>query len=308
MSPVVLSDTTVPGEGADDIGRAFSSAFLTFSDQDNEALTLNLLRSADVGNEAEGAGSFISGSGNNFTVFFRTDVVEPSGHIYEATETYSGTVTPIGIIDLEVAFFVIDDGGDPAGDIIPVDTGRLLSDSDLVSEQTGAETGGETIDGAGGDVAGGAAALEPLLGELRLSAEIFEDAGILAAGGTYTYRASTDSDDIFDLEDDGNYSLFWWGTGFGQLSCVYEGGDTYDYFCNIDDSGDATAFVFNFTRPGVGEGLAFHCDQDVVDCDSLSVAELRVIAETSPNAFVELSIRPSAKSRLESVAIGREKL
>lgn len=130
FNPVILQATSVPGDQSR-VGQGFADPTVTFSNQDNTSLTLDL-EARSTNTSVVGTGSFISGSGDSFTVYFLTEVTQ-SGHTFESTETYSGVVTDAGIENLQRAVFVVDDRGDPNNNIIPNNTGRLFIDQDGLS-------------------------------------------------------------------------------------------------------------------------------------------------------------------------------
>ncbi len=85
--------------------------------------------------EGDGFGSFISGQGNNFTVYVKIDAEDTKGHKLLQTEVYSGTLEQGGIRNLQRSLFMIDDKGDPNGEYIENGQGRLVEDGDGFSEK-----------------------------------------------------------------------------------------------------------------------------------------------------------------------------
>lgn len=130
LEPRVLQATTVPVENIE-IGVGNGSTTITFSNQNNANLTLDLEANSGSTNVVD-TGSFISGSGNLFTVYFVAEVTV-DGHTFDSTETYSGVITDGGVQNLQRAIFVLDDRGDPNDGLIPNDTGRLFIDEDGLS-------------------------------------------------------------------------------------------------------------------------------------------------------------------------------
>ena len=92
-----------------------------------------------VGSESKGEGAFISGEGNNFSVYFNTTGVT---HLdaYDVTSTHalviSGTKTNDGIRDLRYSFVMMDKGDDPEGMIINKGDFRVFKDGDNWAEKT----------------------------------------------------------------------------------------------------------------------------------------------------------------------------
>ena len=78
-------------------GYQFGDIQMTFSDQDNENLTvvLDYIQGEQIGN---GLGSFITGNGNKFTVFTEVSGTH-FGEPFKSVEIQSGEITPSGIIN-----------------------------------------------------------------------------------------------------------------------------------------------------------------------------------------------------------------
>ena len=83
----------------------------------------------------EGFGSFISGQGDNFTVYVKVDATDARGHELLQTEIYSGTLEANGIRNLQRSLFMVDDKGDPNNEYIDNGQGRLAKDEDGFSEK-----------------------------------------------------------------------------------------------------------------------------------------------------------------------------
>jgi hypothetical protein len=125
VSTTWLSDSYYAGET---MGFDFK---VQFYNQNNSNLTVEL---NDInGSETEtGIGSFISGSGNNFTVFAKTTTTL-SGATAETVEVITGTVVSGGLQDMYIALYMLNNGG--RDDIyIPNGTGRIFKDIDGFSE------------------------------------------------------------------------------------------------------------------------------------------------------------------------------
>ena len=109
-------------------GDRFAELTVDFFEYDPNKLTLKV--SIDQGSAGgDGLGSFISGQGNNFTIYVRLER-EVNGAKTLQTRVYSGTLTDGGISNLYESLFMIDDGGDPNGTLISVGQGRLFEDGD----------------------------------------------------------------------------------------------------------------------------------------------------------------------------------
>lgn len=124
-SPFELAASNRAG---DYVGHLFSDLNIQFTNQDNDNLTVtvNYVNGPEVGN---GLGSFISGSGNKFSVF-----VEQVSYIgssrADLVQIISGTKTSSGIKDFYYALFMINNYGNPGGKWIEIGEGRIIHDSD----------------------------------------------------------------------------------------------------------------------------------------------------------------------------------
>lgn len=116
-------------------GHEFVDLEIEFSDFDPQALTLKV--NIKEGNllVGEGFGSFISGEGDNFTVYVKVEAEDSKGHELLQTEVYSGTLEAGGIRNLQRSLFMVDDRGDPNGEYIENGQGRLAEDEDKFSEK-----------------------------------------------------------------------------------------------------------------------------------------------------------------------------
>lgn len=129
---------TFDNSGYDGAGVYFYNYHYKFHDQNNDKLTISVdfKDTYDNGNtdSASGAGSFISGAGNDFTVF--TDVKGTSyGVTYEAITFYSGTITSSGIKNFQDGLYLKDKGADPDNNLIDVGSARVFKDEDGFSEK-----------------------------------------------------------------------------------------------------------------------------------------------------------------------------
>ena len=81
-----------------------------------------------------GNGAFISGEGNNFTIFFNTNGKDGNA-TYKMALVLSGTKTSAGIRNLEYAFVMLEKN-DPDNEKMDVGTYRIVKDGDGISEPT----------------------------------------------------------------------------------------------------------------------------------------------------------------------------
>ncbi|MEJ7644799.1 MAG: hypothetical protein WKF87_09395 [Chryseolinea sp.] len=129
-SPLVLKATNVKDDIYDP-GHVFADYFGTFYDQDNDKLTIKM----DYTNGPEtgtGLGSFISGTGSDFSVFAEIEG-EAHGDKARLIQVLSGTITNTGIKNLHLANFMLE-GGDESEYWIDNGEGRVTYDSDGHSE------------------------------------------------------------------------------------------------------------------------------------------------------------------------------
>jgi len=115
----------------DVVGKLFSDLKIEFTNQDNDQLTLtvNYVNGPEKG---EGLGSFMSGSGNNFSVFVE-QVSYISGYRADLVQIISGTKTSSGIKDLYYSLFMINNYDNPGEVWIANGEGRIVYDSDGLS-------------------------------------------------------------------------------------------------------------------------------------------------------------------------------
>lgn len=128
---------TFDNSGFDEADTYFADYHYKFQDQDNSKLTINLnykVVNSTGSDTASGTGSFISGTGNDFTVF--TDVKGLSeGVTYEWITFCSGTVTDNGIQNFQFGLYVKDKGPDPNNALINIGSARIFKDDDGLAEK-----------------------------------------------------------------------------------------------------------------------------------------------------------------------------
>lgn len=133
MSPVVLVSSNF--DDPLQPGFQFVDAVIGFLDFNPNKLTIKVTVDEAGITDGEGYGSFISGEGNNFTVYVKVESKDTNGHKVIHADVYSGTIEPSGIRNLQRSYFMIDDKGDPNNDYIEIGQGRLAVDQDGFSEQ-----------------------------------------------------------------------------------------------------------------------------------------------------------------------------
>ncbi len=128
-APFILKASTVPNDYT--IGSKFADYRVKLYDQDNDKLTIKLDYAAGA-ETGKGIGGFISGNGNDFSLFVKVHTFN-SGDSAEVLQIISGTITSKGIKDFHFANFMLDDYGDPHGRWMGNEQGRVIYDSDGVS-------------------------------------------------------------------------------------------------------------------------------------------------------------------------------
>jgi hypothetical protein len=128
-SPFILKGSNIP---SDYVGYEFSDYYFTLYDQDDDELSIKLDYS-NGGETGTGLGGFMSGSGNKFSVFVEVDS-EYNGYPARLIHIISGTMTEEGIKDLYFANFMLDNYGNEGGYWIENEQGRVIYDSDGMSE------------------------------------------------------------------------------------------------------------------------------------------------------------------------------
>ena len=135
MSPMMMVYSTYGHQPGD----IFSDYYVMFYNQDiiNNTLDFRAAEEFEDGSSSgTGTGAFISGEGNDFSVFFNVDeeTVYPDYTIYDKSAVImSGTITDKGIKDLYYAFVLLDKSSDPKSHIVPVGTYRVFKDKDGLS-------------------------------------------------------------------------------------------------------------------------------------------------------------------------------
>ena len=119
-------------EGYYSPGKTLSPKYIRFYNQDPATNTLDYAQKEDM-SEGKGEGSFISGSGNQFTVFFNVEGVYRSDDYaceYKEAMVISGTRTDSGIKDLQYAFVMLEKGNDWKNNLMDVNAFRVFKDGD----------------------------------------------------------------------------------------------------------------------------------------------------------------------------------
>lgn len=143
ISPNVLKATNIPDDGFD-IGDGFFDKRISFFSQDNDDLSIEyngaqIDPEGNVTSTETGTESFITGSGNNFTIIIRTSGVNQTGSGNTVSITnglaISGTISEEGILNVESGFIIIEKSGDTEDELIDEGEGRLFEDQDGLTER-----------------------------------------------------------------------------------------------------------------------------------------------------------------------------
>ena len=103
----------------DKIGKQYDYEYDKYSNQDMIKNTINMVRvQGNVSEWARGDGAFISGSGNNFTIYFDLEG-QNSGISFKEAYVISGTKTANGIKNIVFGFILKERSYDPDSKVVP---------------------------------------------------------------------------------------------------------------------------------------------------------------------------------------------
>lgn len=123
-------------DGAFEVGHKFVDYYFKFSNQNTKRNTVDYERKGKSGTDSEtSTGAFISGDGNNFTIFFNTTGVA-QGISNKKALLVSGTKASDGIKNLIWAFVMTEKGDDPNNVLIKVGEFRVVKDNDGLADNT----------------------------------------------------------------------------------------------------------------------------------------------------------------------------
>jgi hypothetical protein len=120
--------TRTGGNIPNDSATTFANLGLRFTSQgsDNQLLVSYDQSGYESGT---GLGAYISGAGNDFSVFAQISGIS-GGINFKDAMVFSGTITPSGIKDFKYALILTDKDPDPSGYLIEVDQGRVIAEDD----------------------------------------------------------------------------------------------------------------------------------------------------------------------------------
>jgi hypothetical protein len=135
VSPIILLRGNNEGDSP---GNRFVDSRITLKNQDNKKLTIDYYENEGGGLAlTEGAVSYIVGNDCQFTIFNIINHTQQSGSIAKITIVISGTITPDGIENFHKTLSMLEDYGDPNGDLMEVGKVRVFHDSDGFSPRYG---------------------------------------------------------------------------------------------------------------------------------------------------------------------------
>ena len=123
-----LKNSNVPN---DQIGMAFLDYIYTFYNQTDENIDYTQTYS---GGTANGNGCFISGNGNNFSIYVVTEGTS-GGYERKTAVAISGTLSSSGLTDFMLASIMLENYGNPGGNLLNNGQGRLIYEQDGTLEK-----------------------------------------------------------------------------------------------------------------------------------------------------------------------------
>lgn len=135
LNPQILIGSSL---SYDQVGTEYAPEYQKYGNQDMVNNTIDMVRVQGRDYTIEwdkGSGAFISGTGNNFTIYFDMEG-ESYGIMTKMVYIVSGTKTDTGIKNLTAGFILKEKGDDPEGTLVPVGTFRFFTDQDGMCETT----------------------------------------------------------------------------------------------------------------------------------------------------------------------------
>lgn len=135
VSPYTLLSPYGPSDSWQ-AGKVINDYKYNFYDQVNDEVKVDY-KQLNASDQGTGLGSFISGSGNKFSLFAELAGSDNSGVTYKHVVVISGEVTSEGIKNFQYGFILTQKTGDPYDqDLIAVGSSRIWYDGDYTSELT----------------------------------------------------------------------------------------------------------------------------------------------------------------------------
>lgn len=134
--PFILKASNRPG---DPVGQQFYNYQVKFYEQNNEKRTIkcDYVNGTELG---KGLGSYVSGNNGTFTVFSEMNITLGTDKA-KIVQVISGTLIEGGIKDFYYANFMLDNNGNPNNNLLENGEGRIIYDSDGMSEKVGKKSG-----------------------------------------------------------------------------------------------------------------------------------------------------------------------
>jgi len=287
LESIILTASTLSNDPLTNI----APANIVFENQNNTTLTVDYELDQNNG-DAFGVGSFISGSGNAFSVYFVGET-NSAGSIHDTTFSFSGTVSNVGIENAQFALFTINDRGNI--DVLPTDQGRLFIDLDGFSErlsdapvsitepttQPSEPTEPEGLVISVADIE----SFSPLFGDVSFVINGFN-------GEFFSSRTVFSANDV-TLDSDDNPILV--NNESGLVICQIDdaGDDTFSCTINENTITQASVLITFFGSTGFGNGVL--CVIATENCSPEAVA-FRLESSPDGQATVEVSSANSLTS------------
>lgn len=130
-SPLTLVASNI---STDYLGQSFLDITWDFYNQDISNLTINVDYESTI-DRAVGRGSFIVGDAGYFSIFVDAEGEWQNGDKSKLVYIFSGRLEGEDIYDLHIAFFMLDNFGNPNGNWIENGQGRVVIDADFITEK-----------------------------------------------------------------------------------------------------------------------------------------------------------------------------
>ncbi|MRS60310.1 hypothetical protein [Larkinella terrae] len=140
VSELRMTKTTVPNDSYT-VGSRFTDQKVNIYNQDASRQLAQLdqktfnTNTGALTSESKGQKAFISGRGNQFTVFVVSENVKQNNSRSRLLDVFSGEINAQGVRNMQYSLLVLEDYGDINNDIIPINTGRSFKDADGFSER-----------------------------------------------------------------------------------------------------------------------------------------------------------------------------
>ena len=136
VNPLVAVYCEDESDGGYAPGTSVNPIYIQFYNQNKTNNTLDYKEQTQNGSQSSiGEGAFISGQGDNFTVYFNT-IGKSSGIDTKTALVISGTKTADGIKDLYYSFIMVEKGPDPDNKLMKEGIFRVFKDEDGLSIPT----------------------------------------------------------------------------------------------------------------------------------------------------------------------------